>query len=90
MNSNKNHSDKVKENSDPDTNKGWKIFDAIFSAGLFSLFYESEKARNENNDKKFKQMMYGALFGILFFIILITIATYFFDSSPNNANWQIK
>ncbi len=71
-NNNQNDLDK---DTEPNNDKGWKILDAIFSAGVFRLFYESEKARKENDNKKFMQMIYGSIFGILFFVLFMTIAT---------------
>ncbi|WP_158735798.1 hypothetical protein [Alteribacillus sp. YIM 98480] len=62
-----------KNENDPDNKRGWKIFDAIFSAGFFQMFYESEKARKENDDKRFKQLLYGSLFGVLFSMILFIV-----------------
>ncbi|SDI46110.1 hypothetical protein SAMN05192534_1641 [Alteribacillus persepolensis] len=37
------------------------------------MFYESEKARRENDDKRFKQLLYGLLFGVLFSVTLYII-----------------
>jgi hypothetical protein len=43
------------------------------------MFYESEKATKENDDKKFKQMIYGALLGILFFVLFMTMTIVFLN-----------
>ena len=74
MSENNKHNELEKDNNDSENKRGWKIFDAIFSAGIFRMFYESEKARKENNDKKFKQVIYGSVFGILFFVLFMTVA----------------
>ncbi|UTR10065.1 hypothetical protein MM300_19640 [Evansella sp. LMS18] len=75
-------SERSKRNTEKDENnledkKGWKIFDAIFSAGIFKLFFESEEARKGNNDKLFKELIYGSLAGILIFILIMVIAINF-------------
>lgn len=57
-----------KDNGDKET---WKLWDAIFTSGLLSLFKDSHEA--ENDDKKFKQMLFQALFGIIFTVILFVI-----------------
>ncbi|MFA9560501.1 hypothetical protein ACERII_24685 [Evansella sp. AB-rgal1] len=74
MSENNKHNELKKDNNDSGNKRGWKIFDAIFSAGIFRVFYESEKARKENDDKKFKQMIYGSVFGLLFFVLFMTVA----------------
>lgn len=69
-----NHHNDLEKDIDLNNKKGWKIVDAIFSAGIFRLFYESEKARKENDNKKFKQMIYGSILGILFFVLFMRVA----------------
>lgn len=69
-----NHQNGLEKDIDLSNKKGWKIVDAIFSAGIFRLFYESEKARKENDTKKFKQMIYGSILGILFFVLFMRVA----------------
>jgi hypothetical protein len=63
----------MSDKNDLDSKKGWKIFDAIFSAGFFQFLFESEKARKENDDRRFKQLLYGLVFGVLCSVILFII-----------------
>lgn len=61
-----NVKDKVKQSKEP-----WKLWDAIFTSGLFSFLKDCQKAQND--DKKFKQMLLQFLFGLIFTIILFAI-----------------
>ena len=55
-------------------NKGkeyWKLWDAIFTSGLISFFWDSQEAQSD--DKKFKIMLLQLLFGIIFTAILFAV-----------------
>lgn len=60
-----------KNDNDKKNKETWKLWDAIFTSGLFSLFKDSQEAQND--DKKFKQMLLQILFGIIFTVILFTV-----------------
>ncbi|WP_442598782.1 hypothetical protein [Neobacillus sp. D3-1R] len=51
--------------------KIWKIWDTIFTSGLLSFFMDCQEAQND--DKKFKQMLFQISFGIILSVILFTI-----------------
>jgi hypothetical protein len=51
--------------------ESWKLWDAVFSGGLFSFFKDCEEA--ESDDKKFKQLLSQILFSIVFTVILFGI-----------------
>ncbi|TFD98228.1 hypothetical protein E2491_08630 [Jeotgalibacillus sp. R-1-5s-1] len=59
------------ENRDKKNKEGWKLWDAIFTSGIFSFLNDAEEARND--DRKFKQILLQALFGIVFGVILFTV-----------------
>lgn len=56
------------ENKDKET---WKLWDAMFLSGLLSLFKDSQDA--ETDDKKFKQMLFQLLFGVLFTVLIFGV-----------------
>ena len=64
---------KLSDKNDKDTGnkETWKLWDAIFTSGLFSFFKDVQKAQND--DKKFKQMLLQILFGIIFTVTLFAI-----------------
>ncbi|RSL31491.1 hypothetical protein D7Z54_20875 [Salibacterium salarium] len=68
--------DKQKSNMS-NSEKRWRIVDAIFSNGFFGMFYDSETARKENDSKKFNQMMVGALIGVIISVIVFGPIIYF-------------
>lgn len=57
-----------KNNKDKET---WKLWDAIFTSGLISFFWDSQEAQSD--DKKFKIMLLQLLFGIIFTVILFAV-----------------
>ncbi|WP_078551571.1 hypothetical protein [Bacillus alkalicellulosilyticus] len=70
--------EKTSKETHSHSEKKWRIVDAIFSGGFFGLFYDSEKARKEKDDKKYKELLYGAILGIvgcgiLFLIIYLNL-----------------
>ncbi|WP_114745616.1 hypothetical protein [Falsibacillus pallidus] len=46
----------------------WKIWDGIFTSGLFSFMNDAEEARHD--DKKFRDMLWSLLFGVAFTVVL--------------------
>lgn len=62
------------DNKNDEENKGkenWKLWDAVFSSGLLSFFKDSQEAQND--DKKFKQLLFQLLFGLIFTALLFGI-----------------
>jgi hypothetical protein len=53
------------------TKDSWKIWDSIFFSGILSLMKDSKDA--ENDEKKFKQLLYQLLFGIVLTVILFAL-----------------
>lgn len=60
-----------KNGKDTGNKETWKLWDIIFTSGLFSFLKDSQEARND--DKKFKKMLLQILFGIIFTVILFAI-----------------
>jgi hypothetical protein len=61
-----------KNDKDNNDREIWKIFDAIFTSGLLSFFKDSKEAQND--DKKFKQMLFQLLVGIILTVIIFAIS----------------
>ncbi|WP_035179327.1 hypothetical protein [Alkalihalobacterium bogoriense] len=51
----------------------WRLYDTIVSGGLFGLFADSEEARQKQDGKKFNQLVFGSLLGIVFTVALFYI-----------------
>ncbi|MFJ5621983.1 hypothetical protein ACIQD3_04445 [Peribacillus loiseleuriae] len=60
-----------KNESNNKSKETWKFWDAVFLSGLFSFFKDFEEAQND--DKKFKQLLFQLLIGIIFTAILFGI-----------------
>lgn len=56
------------ENKDKET---WKLWDAVFLSGILSFFKDSQEAQND--DKKFKQLLFQLLFCLIFTAFLFGI-----------------
>lgn len=63
MNHKNDEENKEKEN--------WKLWDAMFTSGLLSFFKDSQEAQND--DKKFKQLLFQLVFGLIFTALLFGI-----------------
>ncbi|MFJ7735365.1 hypothetical protein ACIQ2D_03385 [Lysinibacillus sp. NPDC097287] len=61
---------KVVENT-TESKETWRIWDAVFISGIFSLFNDSMEAKNDVN--KFKQSLYQLLFAVVFLVLFFAI-----------------
>ncbi|GAE26661.1 hypothetical protein JCM9140_2745 [Halalkalibacter wakoensis JCM 9140] len=52
--------------------------DAIFTSGLFGMFYDSKEASQEKDRKKFNQMIIGALTGVVISAVIFGLTCYIF------------
>jgi hypothetical protein len=64
-----------KDKNESGAKKERKIFDT--AAGIISLFFENDEAKNKNADKVFKELIYGLLAGIVIFILMVMIVMNF-------------
>lgn len=58
-------------NEENKSKENWKLWDAVFSSGLLSFFKDNQEAQND--DKKFKQLLFQLLFGLIFTAFLFGI-----------------
>ncbi|MDW2878672.1 MULTISPECIES: hypothetical protein [Bacillaceae] len=55
----------------------WKLWDAMFTSGILSLLKDGEEAQTD--DKKFRQLLWQLLFGVIFtFLLFIILAIFFY------------
>ncbi|MGE8081472.1 hypothetical protein [Peribacillus loiseleuriae] len=66
-----------KNESNNKSKETWKFWDAVFLSGFFSFFKDCEEAQND--DKKFKQLLFQLLIGIIFTVILFGIGFWIFN-----------
>ena len=69
---------KKDNNKENNSNKEtWRFWDWVLFSGLFSLFVDNKESQND--DKKFKQILYQFLFAIIFTGILFVIGFWIYN-----------
>jgi hypothetical protein len=53
----------------------WKVWDAMITSGILSLLKDGEEAQND--DMKFRQLLWQLLFGVIFTVFFFIILALF-------------
>lgn len=53
----------------------WKVWDAIFTSGILTLLKDGAEAQNDDN--KFRELLWQLLFGVIFTVFLFIILAIF-------------
>ena len=65
------------DKNDRKNKETWKLWDVIFTSGLFSFLIDSHEARND--DKRFNEILLQILLGIIFTVIMFALGFWIMD-----------